>query len=51
MDLSWHALNSMLQVKTLYDTEKKIPVAPTKTLQRTTRPHQNTAMTLEQLGR
>jgi len=42
MDLSWHALNSMLQVKTLYHTEKqgfgypwlskkKIPDAPTKT--------------------
>ena len=23
MDLSWHALNSMLQVKTLYHTEKQ----------------------------
>jgi len=41
MDLSWHALNSMLQAKTLYHTEKAriwLPVAfkkiqdtPTKT--------------------
>jgi len=41
MDLSWHALNFMLQVKTLYQTEKQgfgypmafqnIPDTPTKT--------------------
>ena len=41
MDLSWHALNSTLQAKTLYHTEKqgfgypwlskKIPDTPTKT--------------------
>ena len=32
MDLSWHALNSMIQVKTLYHSQKQRPQRPTHTL-------------------